>query len=196
MRGMADPVTGLEVTAGCLLLATPLIAEPVFGGSVVLVLDHGEHGALGVVLNRPSDTEVALAFPDWAPRVDHPGVLFGGGPVERDSVLAVGLLAGDVAPAGLLGWQPLTDRLGMVDLDTPPATVGPGVGALRLFAGYAGWSHDQLEDEVAHGAWYVLRSNPTDLVDRDPLTLWRRVVGRQTGRLAWLGTRPADPEAN
>jgi putative transcriptional regulator len=84
-----------------------------------------------------------------------------------------------------------------VDLDGDPAELVGRLHGLRVFAGYAGWSPGQLAGEVAEGAWACVPGGPEDLLT--PAAgpeLWRRVMGRQTGRLAVLSTAPADPAAN
>jgi putative transcriptional regulator len=189
---------GVRVQVGDLLVATPLLLDPNFERTVVLMLDVTD-GALGVVLNRPSPVPVGEVLPDWQGLAGPPDVLFHGGPVGTDSALAVGLTA---APAGLdpdeepLGFRRLFDAVGIVDLDSPTPVVAPALSHLRIFAGYAGWGAEQLQDEIATGSWYVVPSLPGDITAADPRTLWTRVLRRQPGELAWVSTRPADPTLN
>ena len=69
-----DPLeVGVELT-GRLLVATPELGEGTFERSVVLVLDHDEEGALGVVINRPTPVDVAEVLPAWQPLASEPGV--------------------------------------------------------------------------------------------------------------------------
>jgi putative transcriptional regulator len=184
-----------SLAAGRLLVATPLLLDPNFERSVVLLLDVDENGALGVVLNRPSTVRVAEVLPEWGEVAGTPGVLFQGGPVSTDSALAVGVL-----PAGLqeepVGFRRLYDDVGIIDLDAPTEVIGPALSGLRVFAGYAGWGEEQLAAEVGSGSWYVLDSDPGDLFGSDPQGLWMRVLRRQPGELAWVSTRPADPTLN
>lgn len=187
-----------RVRIGDLLVATPELVDPNFAGSVVLLLDLDSDGALGVVLNRPTEVPVGEVLPGWADLARAPGVLFHGGPVATDSALAVGASMGygmdpDVAAGG---FRRLFDDIGLVDLDVPVAAVGPVLDGLRVFAGYAGWGEQQLLDEIAAGSWYVVPSATSDLFGADPAGLWTRVLRRQPGRLAWLATRPADPTEN
>ena len=86
---MPDPL-GDEPRVGDLLVATPALLDPNFERTVVLILDLDENGALGVVLNRPSDVPVREVLPDWTDVAGNPDVLFQGGPVSTDSALAVG----------------------------------------------------------------------------------------------------------
>ena len=86
--------------------------------------------------------------------------------------------------------------MGIVDLDTPTEIAGPAHTHLRIFAGYAGWGEEQLRSEIATGSWYVVPSTRADLFGADPLGLWKRVLRRQPGELAWVSTRPLDPSMN
>jgi putative transcriptional regulator len=177
--------------SGSLLVATPLIDEGVFRRSVVLLLHHDAEGAQGVVLNRPMDARVDAVLPEWQEHVTAPSVLFEGGPVGLDSALGLVTVPGDVEPVGV---KKLFGGLGLLDLDTPPALVVAEVAGLRIFAGYAGWSPGQLEDEVERGSWYVVESEGRDAFDDAPGDLWVRVLRRQRDHLAFVATVPADPE--
>ena len=184
-----------RVEAGSLLVATPMLLDPNFDHTVVLMLDVDENGALGVVLNRPSTVEVAEILPDWSELTTGPDVLFSGGPVSTDSALGVaGLQPGDETEP--VGFRRLYDHVGIVDLDTPTEVVGPALSGLRIFAGYAGWEEEQLVDEISTGSWYVVPSAPGDLFGTEPASLWSRVLRRQPGELAWVSTRPFDPTQN
>lgn len=188
---------------GRLLVATPALGDPNFRRGVVLVVQHdAEEGTLGVVLNRPSDVPVGKVLPSWADLVDHPTVVFRGGPVALDSALCLAVLRGAHDPGGEpLGWRslegpPLAGRLGLVDLDTPPEVVAAELGALRIFAGYAGWGVGQLEHEIEEGAWYLLDPVPGDPFVFEPDRMWRDVLRRQGGALAVVATCPEDPTLN
>jgi putative transcriptional regulator len=183
-----------DLSAGRLLVATPALLDPNFADSVVLLLDVDEQGALGVVLNRPSPVLVDDVLADWGDVVDEPEVLFRGGPVSVEGALAVGRLADPAAAP--VGFRGLFGEVGIIDLDAPVELVGAGLRDLRIFAGYAGWGAGQLEAEVEEGSWYVVPVEPGDLFRADPRGLWRDVLRRQPGELAWHSTRPADPELN
>lgn len=179
---------------GSLLLASPELVDPHFADTVVLLLEVNDEGALGVVLNRPSGIDVAEVLEPWRPYVGEPEVLFRGGPVSTDGVIGVAALRDpDDAP---VGWQALSGRLGVVDLDAPGELVQETLAAMRVYIGYAGWGADQLIDEIAEGSWYVVPSQPEDWFRSDTTDLWRDVMRRQPGMLAWHATRPVDPEMN
>lgn len=182
---------------GALLVATPMLDEPPFRRSVVLLLDHDEDGALGVVVNQAADLAVDRVLSAWSQTVSEPGVLFVGGPVGTDSALAVAeLAAGVTATSGPPGWRGCFGRIGLVDLDAPPELLGGAIGRMRIFAGYSGWGSGQLEGEISEGAWYVVESDPDDVFDLHPAGLWRRVLRRQRDEMAFVSTYPDDPTLN
>lgn len=174
----------MESLAGRLLVATPDLLDPNFFRTVVLVLQHDEDGALGLVLNRPSADSIVLHLPDWAAVACQPDVVFVGGPVEPAVGIALAL-EGEGAPTPLSG-------VTMADLSEPPGSTD----SVRLFAGYAGWGADQLELELEEGAWVVVDAHPVDAFSTEPDTLWSEVLRRQRGPLAMMATFPVDPSLN
>lgn len=182
----------METLRGRLLVATPAIESGPFLRSVVFVLDHDDDGALGVIVNRPLESEVDDVLPEWAGLVNAPDCLFDGGPVSVDSALALGVIA-DVVPP--IGWRQMAGRVGLVDLEGPLPGAGELAG-LRVFAGYAGWAPGQLEAELEEGAWLVVEAFDSDLTSPQPETLWRDVLRRQKGDARFLTTFPPDPSAN
>jgi putative transcriptional regulator len=180
---------------GRLLVAAPTLRDPNFERTVVLVLEHGPEGALGVVLNRPTDTDLYAALPRWERFAADPSVVFEGGPVAPTAAICLGRTT---VPEGAEpdGWHPLFAGLATIDLERDPEELAQPVHDVRVFAGYAGWGADQLEGEVAAGAWYVLDALPGDALSPDPDDLWRTVLRRQRGRLAMVANFPADPVMN
>jgi putative transcriptional regulator len=178
---------------GRLLVATPALDDPTFERAVVLVLDHDEEGALGVVLNRASGLPVRDTLGDWVDLAADPPVVFGGGPVEPTAVVALGRSVAGVAPDG---WSPILDRIRLVDLDADPILAAADLEHVRVFAGYAGWAPGQLEHEIDVGAWFTVDADPTDVFTEDPDGLWQQVLRRQPGELALFATFPADPSMN
>jgi putative transcriptional regulator len=183
----------MEPSTGSLLIAAPTMADPNFARTIVLLLDTGESGALGVVLNRPTELEVADVLEPWADLVAGPGVLFQGGPVETDAAIAVATVSAEDEP---VGWRRVFGSTGLVDLDAPVELLSDAVSALRIFAGYAGWGVGQLEAEIEEGAWYVVPAEPQDPFLLDPARLWSQVLRRQGGQLAMLATMPTEPGLN
>jgi putative transcriptional regulator len=189
---MADATPA--VRAGMLLVATPQLMDPNFADTVVLMLDVDDGGALGVVLNRPSGVPVAEVLESWSEVASEPEVLFRGGPVSTEGALGVALLRDrDDVP---VGFREVDGPLGLVDLDTPVELLTGSLAGMRVFAGYAGWGAEQLTAEIEEGSWYVVPGQAVDAFRMDPTDLWRDVLRRQPGELAWHSTRPVDPELN
>jgi putative transcriptional regulator len=183
-----------------LLVANPTLVDPNFFRSVVFMIEHNADGAIGVVLNRPTDAELVEAVPEWASIAAPPSVAFVGGPVQPDdAVIGLGRVArvdGMEAEAELAGWQPLIGRIGTLDLGRSPVDVRVEVEAVRVFAGYSGWGPGQLDEELAHGGWFVVDAEADDLLTRDPSRLWRAVLRRQGGDLAVAANFPIDIQSN
>ena len=198
MGGMGATGSATDLT-GRLLVATPELVGPEFERTVILVLEHAPaSGALGVVLNRPLGVPVAAQLPRWAgcDVLAEPAVLFCGGPVRDDSVL---VLAVAHLGAELGDLRPVASRLVVLPVSVGPAQAQSWSEGVRVFAGYAGWGRGQLEGELAAGYWYVVDSEPSDVVQADPARLWRSVLRRQRGvhsPLALVATWTADPELN
>ena len=178
---------------GRLLVATPALDDPNFCRTVVQLVQHSdEDGALGVVLNRPSDTPLGEVLPGWALLAPDPVVVFMGGPVQESAAICLARLSAPVADPSVVP-VPGAPWLGTVDLDVDAADP---VQEVRVFAGYAGWSPGQLEAEVDEGAWWVLDGLPSDCFTPDPSALWRSVLRRQGPPLALASTYPSDVSLN
>jgi putative transcriptional regulator len=178
---------------GRLLVAAPGLYDPNFDRTVVLMLEQSEDGAVGVVLNRPGDIDVSEPLPAWADVASPPAVVFAGGPVVPDGAIALGRAGEGETPEH---WTPLFGKLGLVQLDDAAAGPSGRVEQLRVFAGHSGWTSGQIEAEVAAGGWIVVDFDPGDAFSADPIDLWRHVLARQPGRLAWFANCPPDPRVN
>lgn len=180
--------------AGRLLVANPLLPDPNFDRTVVLLLAHSGEGALGLVLNRPSQMDVAEPLPQWEHLAAEPAVLFLGGPVQHQAVICLASnLTRPVEEGTEEGWKEVAPGVATLDLDQDPDSVAGRVRQVRLFAGYAGWSAGQLEGEIAAGAWWVVDAEPGDVFTVEPADLWKRVLRRQPHPLAFVSWYPDDP---
>lgn len=182
-----------DALTGRLLVASPQLVDPNFARSVVLLLDHSDEGAVGVILNKASPRRVTDSLPDWSPLVADPDLVFLGGPVSTEAVIGLGVARYGVMATGL---TPVVDRVSVIDLRQGPEVVHDAVESVRLMIGYSGWGPGQLEEEIEEGAWIVVNAYSGDAVDDHPETMWRRVLKRQNGRISMLATFPEDPSAN
>jgi putative transcriptional regulator len=173
-----------------LLVAAAGLVDPNFRRSVVLVGHHDDEGAVGVVLNRASEIEVAEAAPPLAELVDPGDRLFIGGPVQPQAAVVV---ADFEHPdrAQIVAF----DSIGFLPDETDADELG-GLRRARVFAGYAGWGPGQLEEELEQGSWVLEAANADDVFTADPEELWSRVLRRKGPRFALLASMPLDPSLN
>lgn len=191
---MSDAPGPQLLAPGRLLIANPLLPDPNFDRTVVLLIAHGEEGAFGLVLNRPSEMEVAAPLPEWEHLAATPAVVFVGGPVQHNGVICLARTTPD--GLGAPAWRSLTGQLGTIDLDIDPGGLSEGVEEVRVFAGYSGWSPGQLEGELEAGAWWVVDADASDPFSDHPDELWKRVLRRQKGSLRFVAYFPDDPMQN
>jgi len=177
---------------GRLLVAGPRLIDPNFFRAVVLMCGHDDDGALGLVLNRPTEVPVGDHLPGWVERLDPPEVVFIGGPVQPDVAIGLGR-RGDAEPPG---WSAVAGDIGLVDLTLPPGDVVGDLTGLRVFSGYAGWGAGQLEAELGTGDWVVAAAVPEDPFESAPDGLWRTVLRRRGGGPALYADFPLDPRVN
>jgi len=180
-----------ESLAGQLLLASPSLRDPNFERSVVLIGVHSADGAMGIVLNRPSDVTVGEAAPQLEEAVSDSERVYVGGPVQPSSIVFLAEFL-DPTPAGLL-------VLGRIGFPTPEAEIGElsqATERARVFAGFAGWGEGQLEAEIAEGDWIAQAALPDDVFTEVPERLWSDVLTRKGGSYALVARMPLDPSVN
>jgi putative transcriptional regulator len=170
--------------SGYLLVASPLMLDPNFTRTVVLILQHDDDGALGVVLNRPSDSPVSDHLPRWSKGSVEPATVFVGGPVSPEIGIGLAWRTGS-------GHGPLAG-IEVFDLSAEDEEHE----AVRVFAGYAGWGAGQLEAELEEPAWLVVPATPAEVFTARPDLLWGRVMRRIDPELGVVATLPPDPSLN
>jgi putative transcriptional regulator len=176
---------------GQLLIAGPSLLDPNFWRTVVLVIEHTEDGALGLVLNRPSETTVGEAVPQLQALVDLDDQLLIGGPVQPSSVIVLGEFE-DPTDAALLAF----DDVGVLGTGASPDESAVGLRSGRAFVGHAGWGPGQLDGEVERGDWILEQARLEDAFTADAQGLWSKVLTRKGGNYALLARMPPDPSVN
>jgi putative transcriptional regulator len=175
-----------------LLVASPTLVDPNFHRTVVLLLEHSEDGALGVVLNRPTTLSSQETLPqEFHGALGSGEVIHEGGPVEPENVI---LLAEYAAP--LEDTVLAVGTIGVVDPGTDPQSLAASTHAVRAFGGYAGWSAGQLEAEIDEEAWIDAVCLPSDVFTDAPDSLWREVLERKGGNFRLVARMPLDPSLN
>jgi putative transcriptional regulator len=176
---------------GKLLLASPALEDPNFARTVVLIAEHSEEGAMGLVLNRPAEATVGDSAPELEELVDASEPIYVGGPVQPNAVIVLAAFT-DPGAAGLL----ISDDVGFLSAQLDLAESAAVTQRTRVFAGHAGWGPGQLEDEVGEDAWIVEAPLREELFSDDPDDLWAAVLRRKGREFALLSTMPPDPSLN
>ena len=180
----------MESLRGQLLIAGPALVDPNFWRTVVLVGEHSEEGALGLVLNRASDTSVVEALPELALLADEMGAVHVGGPVQPSAVVVLADFAETDNAESLV-----VDSVGFLPAEVEPDALGE-LRRARVYVGYAGWGPGQLDGELEEGSWIVEPALPDDVFTDDPDGLWSDVLRRKGGPFAVLAAMPPDPSQN
>jgi putative transcriptional regulator len=181
----------MESLRGQLLVAAPSLLDPNFSRTVVLVGEHGDDGAMGVVLNRRSEVTVDEAVPALTEIVDGEELVHVGGPVHPQAIVVLGEFD-DPERAGVL----VFGTVGFLPGEIEEASDLGELARARVFAGYAGWGPGQLEGELAESAWIIEPAVPDDVFTLDPDQLWSSVLRRKGGSFTLLATMPPDPSLN
>ena len=175
-----------------LLVAAPNLLDPNFRRTVVLVAEHTDEGAMGVVLNRPSETTVGEAAPDLAVLADPSEQVHVGGPVQPKGVIVLAEFDDPGAAASIV-----VGDIGFVPAGADLAEMGEGVRRARVYAGHAGWGPGQLDAELDDDGWIVVDAPQADeLFSEDTERLWSEVLERKGGRYTLVARMPDDPRVN
>lgn len=183
LAGQAPPRTWgriSDLAPGVFLVARRDLPDPNFLNTVVLLTQFGRGGAAGLVINRRSRIQVSRLYPGFEGRLrDDP--VYWGGPVAMETVSALVRQPGKA--------EPLTPVFEDVQLMAANGMSREWLasresGAVRVFAGYSGWSPGQLQREVEQQTWHILPGSPALVFDESPGTVWRRLIGRTESSVA------------
>ncbi|MGA0118552.1 MAG: YqgE/AlgH family protein [Ilumatobacteraceae bacterium] len=170
---------------GAILLAHPLMEDPNFARTAVLLIAHdNDEGSMGVVLNRPDidgDIDPDSPLQRWIHSAAPPYQVFIGGPVELSNFLCL--------------QEDITTTSGVTSIDILSDNPRHGFRH-RVFRGYAGWGPGQLQHEIKMGGWIVVASEQDDVFDNDSEYLWSRILARQVSDVRKLSLFPDDPTLN
>jgi putative transcriptional regulator len=180
----------MESLQGKLLIAAPSLLEPTFRRTVVLIAQHTDEGAMGLVLNRPSETSVSEAVPALGALVGDDDAVWAGGPVEPTGVIVLAEFDEPGASA-----EPIFGDVGFMSAEADPDAVALTTRRARVFAGYAGWGAGQLEGELGEESWFTAHALADDVFGHVD-DLWSVVLARKGGPYALLAKMPPDPSLN
>ncbi|HEX3874497.1 MAG TPA: YqgE/AlgH family protein [Solirubrobacteraceae bacterium] len=181
----------MESVRGKLLVASPVLVDPNFARTVVLVAAHDADGALGLVLNRPSTLTVSEVVAQLTGACRAFEQIYVGGPVQPGAVIVLAEFSDRS-----LGSMMIDGDLGIPHVALDPAALAGGVRRARAFAGHAGWGAGQLDAELAEEAWIVADLEPEDSWTNPGGRLWSTVLERKGGEYALLARMPVDPTVN
>ena len=177
---------------GRLLVASPSLADPNFRRAVVLMIEHSDEGALGLVLNQPTPLVAREALPGaLAEAMPESERVHQGGPVQPEAVIVLADFVDETLAASMA-----FDRVGIVNPDADASRLGGAVRAIRAYGGYAGWGDGQLEREIAEEAWIDAAPTAEDVFGGDPDGLWSRVLERKGGAWRLIARMPENPSVN
>lgn len=152
------------------LIAMPAMQDPVFGGTVVYLCEHNANGALGVIINKPTDMTVDVLLsridltleiaPDFSP-LDKAAVMYGG-PVQADRGFVLHAPVGDFSST-----LSVTEEIALTTSKDILEAVAQGAGPQRMLVslGCAGWGAGQLESELTRNGWLTVRADPRIVFD-------------------------------
>ena len=181
----------IDSLKGQLLIAGATLPDPNFARTVVLVCEHSDEGALGLVLNRPGDLVVGESAPELADLIGEDAVIDSGGPVQTDALLVLA----EFEEPGHAGIQ-VVDNVGLVGDGSEIEDLIEETRRARVFAGYAGWGPGQLDAELEREDWFVAPAGTDDIFNPDADELWARVLARKGAHFALVARMPIDPSVN
>ena len=176
---------------GKLLVASPALVDPNFARSVVLITEHTDDGAMGIVLNRPSDALVSDVVPQLADVAGEEAAIHVGGPVQPSALVVLAEFSDPEAAA----WIVVAD-VGFASAEVEMGDLARAVRRARVYAGYSGWGAGQLEGEMEVDSWIIEPPMPAELFPEDSEGLWSDVLARKGGQYALIARMPEDPSVN
>jgi putative transcriptional regulator len=190
--GESGKIGGMdESLRGKLLVASPALVDPNFARTVVFITEHNEEGAMGIVLDRPSETTVGDVVPELGEVAGAEAPIYVGGPVQPTALVVLAEFSDPSAAA----WIVVAD-VGFASADVEMDELPASVRRARVYAGYSGWGAGQLEAELEVDSWIIEPPLPKELFPDDPDALWSDVLARKGGQYALVARMPTDPSVN
>lgn len=180
-----------EPAKGKFLIAGPEMRDPNFSETVVLLLEYDETGALGLIINWPTEMPADQVLPDIEGLAEDRHRVFIGGPVQRGQITL--LVQADEAPRDARHVFADIYFSGSGDLLRRLASEADFEGQFRLYLGFAGWGAGQLDAELARGGWRVLPGEAPIVFDPSPETVWSELVERSAVHWTALSVPFAEP---
>ena len=170
-----------DLSAGKLLVASRTLADPNFAKTVVLLVHHDAEGALGLIVNRRTDVPLSQVLEGLKGTKDRSDAVYLGGPVAPGAAFA--LLE---STSKLEGAKHIFGGVYLVTNNLFEQTISarPDPDVFHVYLGYAGWTKDQLRQEVERGDWFIFPADAPTVFDPDPDSLWSKMIQKTELKLA------------
>jgi putative transcriptional regulator len=174
-----------ELAGGKFLIASRELIDFNFSQTVVLLIEYGPNGAMGLIINRPTEARLSELLPDIEELAHREENLFIGGPVARNQLLM--LIRSDREIEGThLVFEDVYVSTSRTVLEEMANRSGKGE-SFRIYAGYAGWAPGQLDQEFSRGDWHVLRADKETLFEKESSQIWNELIRWFAGQ--WVEIR-------
>ncbi|MDW7691556.1 YqgE/AlgH family protein [Flammeovirgaceae bacterium SG7u.111] len=180
----------MEVIKGDVLVAEPFLDDPNFARSVILICEHKEEGAFGLVINKPVSVDVE----DVPDPLIMGNDIFVGGPVEQNTLHVIhtfDMLDGSTKLQEGVFWGGNYDELKLLHMNGEVSSKN-----CRLFVGYSGWGKNQLEEELNKNSWVIAKIDLKKIFEIEPENLWQEVLRSMGSKYKMLSNYPIDPRLN
>lgn len=177
---------------GKILLSEPLLLDPNFSRTVIVLTEHNDTGSVGFVLNKPVNLilkDVIEEFPEFD------ATLYVGGPVDNDRLYYIHTLGDKLTDSkefmpGLYWGGDFDELKALIDTNQ----IGPN--DIRFFSGYSGWAKGQLEGEIKEKSWIVASANADQIMNPDASELWKNLMSSLGKKYSIMSNFPEDPSLN
>jgi len=169
-----------ELARGTFLVASRGLVDPNFSESVVLVLEYDAKGALGLIVNRPTNVQLTDLLPEMEELKERTDIVYLGGPVSKNRIVLLMRTEQQLPDAGRI----FADTYVSSSMETLKQAVSMSGedGTFHAFVGYAGWGPGQLDQEVSRGDWHVSPAQEAIVFDRAPEEIWPELIEKNSGQ--------------
>ena len=170
----------VKPSKGRFLIASRQLLDPQFAETVVLLIEYNQHGAVGVIINRPSELKLSAVLPEIEVLQQRPDTVYLGGPVAKNQLLL--LIRTPNPPEG--SYLVFKD----IHVSSSQAVIQRMIKnpqdeeRFRVYAGYAGWAPGQLDNEIVSGGWHVLRADAETVFDKSAPEIWPDLIRRSSAQ--------------
>lgn len=184
-----------DTLSGQFLVAGKHLRDPNFYRTVVLMVEHGHEGAMGLVVNRPTPVTLGEALSAHFEVRDGEASVYYGGPVEP-AALFVAHNQGEAGESAVVPGVHVGSSAEAFERVVTADAPSPDDLRFRVFSGCAGWGPGQLEGELDRGDWFVVPATSERTFEADPYELWESMLREVGDRTLGTSRPPVDPEWN